>query len=85
MGLTARFTRNTERAKALKMGATDRTVISGTVGRPTEHQQMLKSNGSLIRHRKVLNTCKYSCVFGGVFLVGVFEVRVDLSSAVYRN
>lgn len=37
------------------MGATDRTVISGTVGRPTEHQQMLKNKGNFIRHRKVLN------------------------------
>lgn len=69
------------------MGATDRTVISGTVGRPTEHQQMLKNKGSFIRHRKVLNIfiLYNSCVVGGVLLVGSFEVRVELSSVVYRN
>lgn len=47
--------RNTAKAKAREMGATDRTVILGTVGRPAEDQQMLKNKGSFIRHRKVLN------------------------------
>lgn len=63
------------------MGATDRTVISGTVGRPTEPRQMLKNKGSFIRHRKVLNILIFynSGVVGGVLLVGSFEVLVDAS------
>lgn len=39
------------------MGATDRTVTSGTAsrdGRPTEHQRMLKSKETSSRHRTVL-------------------------------
>lgn len=57
-GLTVRFTRNTATARVAKMGATDRTVTSGTVssgGRPTEHPQMLKSRETSRRRRKVLN------------------------------
>lgn len=57
--MTVRFTRNTAREKTAEMGATDRTVTSGTVttdGLPTELRLMSKSKKTSCQHKTVLST-----------------------------